>query len=287
MKTLSLGFVFGLIVFFSTQLCASDLELTIRPHTRQILFGDPLYIQASIINRGKAAVFGPRPTYELGTIRFEIRDPETDLIIWHGGRRGFGDEGEPERFDPDQPVKYYWHLFLPGLPRLDDAFWKPIRKGRTLYICGVYRLHPSRVEVRSDWHEVRVAARDEGELRSLVFFMPTEDRSTKGPGVSSFGVLLGQRINRQQTLDLSSKIKPGELLDLFQLAIRMQEIYATPKDSRQESDAGLVAVLEKFPNIKRQALTKQARSVAEAHNMRTTMAALDAIRMEGITRPDD
>ena len=265
------------IVALSQRAAAFDLEVTTRPHSKRIVFGDPLYVEVTIRNQGTESVTALPEYYHGDRFRFEIRNPENHLVIWHLDADG---QPSPSAIEPRATVVFHQYVFLPGLRGLNHEFWKPIQSGQTIYICGVYGLSPG-VELRSKWHEVVVERRGDDEMNVLNRLATIDDRtSEKGPQLASVGVQHRYRLGRRQTLEFSNSLRPGELLDLFQLTIRMQDIYATPKDSRQESDTALVALLEKFPDVKRQSLTKQARSIAEANNMRSTMAALDAIRDE-------
>ncbi len=57
---------------------ASDLEVSIRPHVRRVFFGDPLYVQVTIVNRSERVVTGPTPRLDGTNFVFYVYDPNKD-----------------------------------------------------------------------------------------------------------------------------------------------------------------------------------------------------------------
>jgi hypothetical protein len=264
----------------SERVFASDLELAIRPHAGQVVFGDPIYIEVLITNRGNDAVVAPAPHPEMNTIGFKVYDPDTDLEISSGALGGgFVGAASPVRYEPGKSISHYWAVFLPALTRINNPFWSPVQLGKSLQISAVYGLRPG-LAITSNREEVYVEARDATEMRSLERWanLPIED-CDKGPHVSGFGLKV-HAVNRQQTAELASQIKPGEIADLLHLTIQMQELYKLPAEERDPYNRSLIAWLQKQPNIKRQALASEAQRCASNYNLSSTIHALQSFANE-------
>ncbi len=253
---------------------ACDLEITVRAHARSVIFGDPLYIEVKIVNRGASVVSAVPEYYHGDRFAFRIRDPQTGLQIV---RHGHGTPA-PNQFQPGEIVTFYQYVFLPGLhdPNRND-FWKSIRNGQSIQLWGSYPLSP-KMAVSSDGQDITVNARADEELRTLQRWAWAEiERSGKGPVPSDFGLHLLRPLDHTQTLQLASQIQPGEIADLLFVTMRLQELYATPPESRAAGDKTLVEWLRNQPDIKREALIKETRNLTESYNMPTTMKALQTL----------
>ena len=60
-----------------------NLELALLPHVRRITYGDPLYIEVTILNRGSEVVTGPSISRFLPAFSFMIYDPVTHFEVSH------------------------------------------------------------------------------------------------------------------------------------------------------------------------------------------------------------
>jgi len=269
--------VMGLINV-AASVCTADgagLELTIRTYPREVKLGDPLYVEVAITNRGKEPIVAANPHLDFGTFRFEICDSKRNLIVRHPSGSGgfFGDVGTV-KYEPNVTVKHHWYLFVPGLWHLDDKFWKVDDDGgKGLSISGVYRYANERPsesgpELRSKWHDLFVHNRDAEELRVLhrwawmarpLFF--------EGPDPTHFGVQLHSALDRERTVRIVNQLEPSELKEMLELIIKLQELYGTPPEVRDEGNRALVEWLSKQPEVKRQALTEKAFSIARSNGM--------------------
>jgi hypothetical protein len=269
-----------LIVFAVFSACegadAFDLEMTIRAQLRQFTFGDPLYIEVTIVNRGQTTVTGPPPSTYLSTFGFRVYNSTSHLEFRHLGGGGFVGGGPPVEFEPDIPVIYYHRLYLPGLPLRDHPFWKSVQGERPLDIYAVYYL-TREVALVSNTLDIVVQERDEREMRVLEKWALADVKTSgKGPTPNDFGIQFYRPLDRAQTADIASQIS-GELQNLLHLTLRFQDLFALRPQTNERIDRELVKWLERQPDIKRQFLIKEARGRAEAYNLRSTMQAIQRL----------
>jgi len=254
----------------------SDLEVQLQIHPIKIQYGDPVYIEVTITNTGKENVVARKPDLLFGTFYFRFYDPETHTSTTSG--QGFGLVGGlgSVTYEPGKPIRHYWIVFAPHLHQLDHAFWKPTRASRTMIVSGEYALSKTLL-LKSDLNAVRIVARDEAELRHLEKWTREKSGFYEGPSPTSIGIDFEHRMNRQQTLEILAPLRPSELADLLQLSIRMQEIYEAPPDARATNNKLLVEWLQEQPRIKRLALVKEVRGLADSYKLLSTKAALEAV----------
>jgi len=273
-------FVAALVIhcLLGSRVGGSDLEVSIRPHARQVIFGDPLYVEVTIVNRGQAAVTAPSPDLTLGTFELELYNPQTGLsVVPQDWGRGFGIPGQV-RYEPGKPVKHYWIVFVPKLYRLKkDPFWKPVRKGGPIYLSGLYYL-TRRLVLRSEGVDIGVQPREREEVETLKRVMNEEPRPYfKGPHPAGLGIQIRPQLNRDATVALAATVKSGELGDLLRLTIRLQDIYATPPEARDAENRALIEWLNEQPEIKRRALAYELRRICGSHHMTSTAKALEEL----------
>ncbi len=258
---------------FTVPLHASDLELTIRAHSARVQFGDPLYIEVTIVNRGKETVTAPLPHPD-DSFGFRIHDPKTELQIRQGGTGGFVGTEKPVEYLPGKAVKHYWRLLLPGAYQFDHVFWKPVRAGQTVRVWGVFGLRPG-LALTSNSLDIVVENRDVDEMQALEHWATTDfDGFEKGPSPADLGLYFKSALTRSQTDEFASKLMPGDFQDLLLMTIQFKDIYAAPVESRAARDRGLVEWLKKQPDIKRQELLLHAREIAGAYHLSSTLEAL-------------
>jgi hypothetical protein len=104
----------------------------------------------------------------------------------------------------------------------------------------------------------------------------------RGPTGADFGLHFLQPLIRDQVLQGARTFKKGEIADLLQLTLQMQDLYALRDEDREAGNHKLIAWLSSQPHIKRQALTIQARDIAGGNNMPSTQQALE----EAISDPN-
>jgi hypothetical protein len=264
-----------------TDLGASDLEIAIRTHATEITFGDPLYVEVTIVNRGEEIISALPPSTAFDYLRFEIWDTERNLVLRIGeGGGGLVGGVTPVQYQPGKPVKRYMACLIPSLERIDRSFWSANRGH--LLIHAVYRISGKRfgdtkVELRSPGCDLVVHSRDPAETRFLERWAWAEDfrRMTKGPNAGDLGLPQLDAVNPEQTARVASGLQPGEIADLLDLTIRMQNLYHGPPVVPAESNRELVEWLSKMPDIKRQALAKEAHDIAsEYQKLSSTSDAL-------------
>ncbi|MEX2173760.1 MAG: hypothetical protein WD872_05315 [Pirellulaceae bacterium] len=262
---------------------AAGLEMTIRGHANEVVFGDPLYVEVTIVNRGDAVATARCLSHYLGTFRYEIYDVDRQLIFRPPGGGGLGG-CDPVTYEPGKPVIHYWNTFVPGLLWLNHPFWQPNRTERQAYlISAVYTLDKSGQELRSKWIDLAVEPRPDDELRHLDRWTWADPRGFQNvPLPSSFGLHLRGVQNPRQTRQFASQIQPGEIADLLTLTLKLQDLYAAPPEMRDVGTRDLVQWLKEQPDIKRQALTKAAHSSASSHRLLLpSVPALESLLKDG------
>jgi hypothetical protein len=253
------------------KLGASELELVVRTHAPEIAFGDPLYIEMTIVNRGEEVVSALPPIPEFGYLRFEIWDTERNMVLRIGERGGgFVGGASPVQYQPGRPLRRYMACVIPSLERLDRSFWTANRGH--LLIHAVYRISGERftdtkVELRSPGCDLVVHPRNPAEMRFLERWAWAEDfrRMLKGPTVGDLGLPQLDAVNPEQTARVASGLQPGEIADLLDLTIRMQNLYHGPQVVPAASNRELIEWLSKMPDIKRQVLAKKAHEIVSSY----------------------
>jgi hypothetical protein len=279
MRTLGLAALLGITFLAFSSARASELEVTVRHHARRITCGDPVYLEVTIANRGKAPILALPATSDLATFRFELRDENSGLVLWQNGA-GHAPEGTPFiTYEPGQPVAQYFQLFLPPLGRSNDPFWKPVCQRGEVLVAGVYRIKAGKggagVEVRSGWQPVNLDEPEDDPF--AVFARYANDKSEpseKGPVPADFGLSSRGIYNRSRTAEVAAAVTSPELADLLGLTMRMQQLYALPDAERGPKNAALRGWLEGLPDIKRQYLTRRTHEVALGYKMRSTAETL-------------
>jgi hypothetical protein len=263
---------------------AGGLELIVRPQIGRVVCGDPLYLEVTFINRSEATITGPIPHPDLNTIDIFLRDLNAPDSVPRRKQAAYGAraDGKTVDFEPGKPVTFYWYVFLPGVGQFDDAFWAPIRGGGKISIIATYR----EGEVELGWTRkaefIQVVPRDGTEMHALERIarrqdLVNADMPSDGPCPSDFGLVFLRNAKRNETETFASQIKTGELADMLQLSIRLQDIHAIPPSERESTNRLLVEWLEKQPDIMRATLIQQIRSIAERHGLLSTAKALKRV----------
>lgn len=263
------------------RVAACDLQITVRPHRKDVVFGDPLYVEVTIVNRAKEPVSSLRPCLDFNTFWFTVSSLDRELSYSTAHDRGGGLMGglEPIVFEPGKERRYYFCLFLPIFHRFNHPFWKPYRQGGHVVISGVYPLR-SRVTLLTSGFTITVDARDEDKIAALQYWHKREGKREdykKGPTPADFHLPV-HIANRKELEEFAVHTSlQGELRDLVDLSLRFRDLYELPPESREAGNRKLVAWLRKQPDVKRQVLARELRSLAEAYNMRSTAGALEAL----------
>jgi hypothetical protein len=311
-----------------------DLHITIRAHADRVVFGDPLYVEMTIVNESEDPVSGPPPDDMFITSWFMVSSMDKSGLSYsnhyeygcpmRGGIR-------PIVFQPHQPVKYYLRVFLPFYHRFDHPFWSRYHGGGRVVVLAVYPL-------RTGWAlgscEVALEGRPESQIEAIRHWAePQFNREDyeKGPTPADFWLPV-YIANREEMAEFASRAAlSGELGDLVDLSLLFRDLYELPPESREQANRELVEWLRKepdvlhhfggaesmisdvererlqkqfdrthsdsnyyflgaeggiervryYPEVKRQVLARELRSLAEGYNMRSTA---DAIQTGGAKR---
>ena len=122
MSRLQVAFTFVACLFATVVANACDLSMTIRGHTDRLMFGDPLYVEITMTNRGDTPVAGIEPDLDLGSLEFTITEEQGHLTYTMHLSGALAGPGAPEIFEPGKPRTYYFTLMLPRFLRFNHVF---------------------------------------------------------------------------------------------------------------------------------------------------------------------
>jgi len=269
---------FGAWKAHSERPAACDLEITVRPHRKDVVFGDPLYLEVTFVNRAEEAVSGLPPDLELKTFWFNVArlDGELSYSTRHelgGGMQG----GNLIVFEPGKEMKYYFRLFLPVFHRYNHPFWKSFRQGGHVVLSGVYPLG-SGATLATAGFTVIVDARDEDEIAALGYWSKKEvarEDYEKGPTPANFYVPM-HVANRKELAEAAVHTSlDGELGDLVALSLKFRDLYESPPEAREGGNGVLVEWLRKQPDVKSEVLARAVHNLAGSYNMWSTARAIE------------
>jgi hypothetical protein len=186
-----------------------------------------------------------------------------------------GEDGETARFEPGETVKLRGSLLFPDARRMDAPFWKPLQEHwANLDVTAVYRFRPQ-VELTGEGPRVHVDPREPEELTELKRWRDAKfENPVEGPTPNDFGVPYKSKWKDGWLFDAATQQISGQLSDPFSLGVRLQGIYASPDEERENKIRDLLAWLRAMPDLKREVLTEKARAVAERYHMRAAAEAL-------------
>lgn len=254
---------------------ATDLVVELKVHHTRTQFADPVYVEVTITNKGKAVVVGPAIGPLWDNFEFLLMEPETRTaqVVARGG--GSANVGEVEYY-PNKPSRHYAILFVPPLYSLDQSFWEPFRDGKRVVVSGHYALS-DRLSVRSSGVEIFINPRHPDELRHLEKWASEKIEYSKGPNPVNFGIGFRGALSREQSIKVLAPMRESELADLLQLSIRLQELYALDPKFRQKDNDLLVEWLKEQPDIKRQTLVREVSRIASNFKMDSTKDAVEKL----------
>lgn len=233
-----------------------DLEITLRSYPNKMVYGDPLYIELQIVNRGKDIVRAPRPVE--GLVGFQATDVEsganTDCSLIPVGACL---DIELIDFPPGHPHKYFFHTFLPKMHQLDHPFWRGIENRGVRMFC---RIPYKRLWLVSDLTSARIIPRDLREMEALRRWSRSDatrkEFDTKLLPGSVASIPLYNVRTRKDTKDVAAAVQSGEIADLLQVTLRLQEL-ESPTANREDLSQALVEWVKSQPDIKRQWLANR------------------------------
>gem|GEM_PF-6994742 len=176
---------------------ACDLELTMRVHTDRIVFGDPLYIEVTLANRGEKPLSVVPPSTMSGNLLFSIAEVTgTFSYLMPVGRGGpLASPPQPVLLYPGKSLATYHVVAMPPFDLWDERdFWRHqrVRQGleqergrRVRDFCDERYFFPAqravgRVLIQAEYtpktrglrlvsrgHYVRLEPRPEGEIAAI------------------------------------------------------------------------------------------------------------------------
>ncbi|HEY2412490.1 MAG TPA: hypothetical protein VGI40_09625 [Pirellulaceae bacterium] len=281
---------------------AYDLEMRVRLFSKEIVFGDPLYMEVTIVNGGKSSVIAPPPLFSSYKTQLNIEKLPARLITYAGPEGDVGGEAavRPNNFKnfligdstameyrPGEPHKHYWFFLLPSMHDLEfkRPFWKHLEEDETLAVWLSYNVEYTgrspRLALLSAVQHIRINKRPDEEIKSLEKWFEGQDHKGKGdapemgPDPGDFRIFSSAR-NRKQTREFAEAVKIGELADLLQFTLLLQDVFHAAPEAKPAAEARFMAKLRAQPDIKRQALARQL--FADTHNG-LSRAAYEAIKV--------
>jgi hypothetical protein len=244
---------------------AKDLVVTIRPHAEILIFGDPLFVEITVVNRGTESLRAPAP----GLLEFIATERESGLQFacpGGGWPPGLG-EIPIVSYAPNQAMKVIQGIGLPGnikyVPKtIDDLghpFWRRLVGGGELgFRCIFHFPVGSGLEVVSNDALISIKPRPQKEIAALQEFAEYDKSigATILPRNFGFIGLDGLR-TRAQTGLLAARIKSGELAGILTLTRLMEKLKNDDIDREAVSQEVLDWIAAQ-PNIKRQWMAQTA-----------------------------
>jgi hypothetical protein len=271
--------LFGLIA--SRGVKADEWELKIRPHATRVVFGDPLYVEATLTNRGKEPALAPAFSLDTANVGFRVRNPETRLEFGAAGGDGAyfnAGAGGPGKHEPGETVKRVWPVFLPNAFWFDHPFWKEGRAGKEVEvdIWAVFGVAPGLV-LRSERLSVTILPRPDDEMKAIEFWAKAKGVFDSDTVIwpSDFGINVGV-LCKKDTRELANAVKTGTLAELLQRTLLLQE-FCDPPEKREARSAELVEWVRKQPDIMRQSLANAVPSIVNDCLSESATIALNRI----------
>jgi hypothetical protein len=252
------------------------LVLTLQAHSERIVFGDPIYLEWSLTNRGTESVTVPALDLTASYASILAHDRDLDLTVSVTSASGAGGSRSVE-IAAGKTLKKYGVVLLPSVGRIDHPFWKPIQAGKEIALSCVYARRPG-VRLGSRSVPLRVDERDKEQTAVLARWRGEMPSQFLGPSPNDLVLLFPQlNLNRSQTTAAREALGKGELADLLLLTQQLQEMYVLAEDDRGPRSRLLIEWLQKQPAIKREALLHATRGLSEAYQFHATEAELNRL----------
>jgi len=259
-----------------------DLELTMRVHSDRIVFGDPLYVEVAVVNRGEHPVSLPPPDLVFGTLSFLVSDVTGSFSCRTPVGSGVVGLLGVRLLKPRQRLTLYCSFAMPKFEDFDEPlFWKPLQRGGSVVVRAEYmpwfwqalREEAGAVRPEEDgtkrqvnhWklflsagQYVRLEPRPQSELRVMRAWkkkrFPREAyRQPRGLILSGWPLgpeLPGAIPNRFGLENFARQAKlSGELGDWLQVHRLLQDVYSAEPAAREEANRRLVEWLTKEPDF--------------------------------------
>jgi hypothetical protein len=254
---------------------AIDLEVGLQGHRRIVDVGDPIFLKVTVSNRAKEPFKRSIFYIDGDTFSFNHTNPANGLSISRPNMLG---QFSPSQLDPGETKHFYTWMFVPPLHNLSDPFWGPLKDGGELDLGGIYLITKSRLQQPSNAVELILEQRDAAELASLRKWHYKEAPFVmRRPNVRDFGLSLRGYLGPREVKEMMKDVAPGEIHDLLELTLKLQELHEMADDDRDAANAGLVTWLEKQVDIKRQCLVHRSHELAQGYKMESTTRVLEKL----------
>jgi hypothetical protein len=235
----------------------SHLKMSLRAYPRDVLVGDPVYLEVQIVNEGREPVVAP--SFGSSNLEFRARSKElsleTDCLLGSAART-YGDVGRSDvTYFPNQPIKGVFRVFVPPLNRIREPFWDDFAAHGSIELRSTFWINLP-VQLTYGLANIRLDRRPESETHALKrWSQPPSDSKFKADTKVLFGSarLLSVR-SRQDTKEFAGAVKSGEFGEFVRYVLRLQDLEVS--SNREADSQSLVEWLRIQPDIKREWLAQ-------------------------------
>jgi hypothetical protein len=242
---------------------AKDLAISIRSHADTLVFGDPLFVEVTVVNRGKETIRAPA----LGLLEFIVKERDSDLqLTLPGGGWLTGLSSGVSvvvTYSPNQPVTVIHFIGLPGnikdvpknIDHLGHPFWRRLGGGGELSIRCIFHFDQSGLQIASNEALISIKPRPQREIEALQEFAAYDKRIGDTDILLGFIGLDGLRW-RSQTKLLEASIQSGELAGGLKLTRLMEQLKYDNNVDRELISQQVLDWVVAQPDIKRQSMAQ-------------------------------
>jgi hypothetical protein len=235
-----------------------NLAIGLRSFPDKVVYGDPLFIELNIENRGTETIRVPLACD--GNVEFQATDEEFSVTIdCSSVRVGAADvDFELADYEPGEKRKFLFQVFLPKPHQLAHPFWRGIEnRGGVRVYC---RFLIGRVALKSNLAWATITARDQQELHDLERWSRLDTRRQKVGDSKIFPFTVGivgllDVRTKEDMKEIATAVNSGELGGLLNLAVRLQELESDA--NKEPGSQALLAWVKEQPDIKRQWLANR------------------------------
>ncbi|MCC7086570.1 MAG: hypothetical protein IT427_16350 [Pirellulales bacterium] len=230
-----------------------ELNFEFRSFPPKIVYGDPIYIRLRVVNRGTSLVRAP--PFDENNVAMTATDRELDVSTDCTVNPALFGEGvyRMHNYAPGRSRQYYLHVPLPKIDRLSHPFWTGVEaRGSVLISC---RSNIGRIVLNSDSGLTTITPRDPRELEALRRWSRLDAARKAEPDTKIFPFTVGisglrDVQTREDAKELAATVQSGELGELLQLMLRLQQLERSA--NRERDSSATVEWVAQQPNIKRQ-----------------------------------
>ena len=259
MKTLPAVFLAIALTAMGADALGCDLELSLVVHTRDIVFGDPLYVEVTLTNRGREPFEAPGSPFV--SLRRNIWSGGILFNVWtygsSDGRHESGmlretwhiqaiDREGPEVLEPGRSARCLCSLTIPPVSQWGQRFWWQAPQARSVWLEAAYQLPglaDSTVLITSEAVSLGLHPRSEAEIAAVALWHQSGTRGAVPlPGPTPVDLGLPLPVGDREELAKRARRAPlsGELGHMIELSLRLRELFELRPQARDEGNRQLL-----------------------------------------------